>query len=73
MNSSKIKSPHFFQNHDFTFEKVKSLTPGKTTSNLNYLSFEMTNGASLHHEPRGLPHAENAAEGLQELLEHGEQ
>lgn len=45
MNPSKI--PHFFQNYDFTFEKVKSLIPGKTTSNLNYLSFEMTSSASL--------------------------
>jgi len=47
MKSSKITSPQFFQNHDFTLEKVKSLIPGKTSSNLNYLSFEMASSASL--------------------------
>lgn len=45
--SSDTKAVQFFNTYDFDLERIKDLTPGKTTSKLNYLSFDATINTNL--------------------------
>ena len=45
--SSETKAVQFFNTYDFDLERIKDLTPGKTTSKLNYLSFDATINTNL--------------------------